>query len=112
MTDTNAAAKIEITMDTPNGPVVEYGPDDNAETVEREVDVGWRVDWSTPAYRLTSGRLRSPLVHEDVGCECGEVSGEPCDWHGRPEARVTVETPECAARLVADNGDWCSIVER
>lgn len=55
-------ATIEINLNTPNGPIVEYSPDDDAETVEAEVPEGWRVDWETPAYKLTNGRRRSPLV--------------------------------------------------
>jgi len=53
---------VEILLDTPNGPVVEYGPDDDAETVEAEIPSGWYVDWETPAYKLASGRYRAPLV--------------------------------------------------
>ncbi len=56
------ANEIEISLDTLNGPAVEYGPDDDAETVESEVPDGWRVDWETPAYKLASGRYRAPLV--------------------------------------------------
>lgn len=54
--------EIEIDLHTPNGPIVEYGAEDDAETVEAAVPAGWRVDWETTAYRLASGRYRAPLV--------------------------------------------------
>lgn len=53
---------IEINQRTPNGPIVEYGDDDDAELVEAAVPEGWRVDWETPAVRLLNGRWRAPLV--------------------------------------------------
>ena len=54
---------IEIQLGTPNGPRIEYGPhDDGAEVDAIAHAEGWAVDWSTPAYKLASGRLRSPLV--------------------------------------------------
>lgn len=56
--------EIEIDLDTPNGPVVEYGPEDDAEAVEAAVPAGWTVDWETPAYKLSTGRRRSPLARE------------------------------------------------
>jgi len=55
---------ITVELDTPNGPRIEYSPDDDAATVESAAPDGWRVDWATPAYRLATGRLRSPLVSE------------------------------------------------
>lgn len=53
---------IEIELDTPNGPIVEYGPDDTIGAVDAQMPPGWRVDWDTDAYKLRSGRFRSPLV--------------------------------------------------
>lgn len=55
---------IEIDLETPNGPVVIYGPDDDAYAVEAAIPPGWRVDWETPAYKTLSGRYRSPLIRE------------------------------------------------
>lgn len=57
-----STAEIETNMDTPNGPIVEYGPDDEIEDVEAAIPAGWRVDWETAAYKLSTGRRRSPLV--------------------------------------------------
>lgn len=55
---------MEITVDlnTPNGPVVEYGADDDAGAVEAAAPTGYQVSWETPAYKLLNGRFRSPLV--------------------------------------------------
>lgn len=55
-------SEIQILTNTPNGTVVEYGPDDDAGTVEAAVGNGWSVDWETPTYRMTSGRFRAPLI--------------------------------------------------
>ena len=52
---------IEISLDTPNGPIVEYG-DHSLEEIELEVPSGWSVDWETGAVRTLLGRYRSPLV--------------------------------------------------
>ena len=57
-----APTVIEIDLNTPNGPVIEYGPDDEIADVEAEVPEGWRVDWESSAYKLASGRYRAPLV--------------------------------------------------
>lgn len=61
MTTTN---EIEILTNTPNGNVIEYGADDDAETVEASAGDEWRVDWATPAYKLASGRFRSPIFKQ------------------------------------------------
>lgn len=61
--------EIEIIENTPNGSVVEYGPEDDAETVEQAVGTGWSVDWQTPAYKLASGRWRSPVFPAAVRYE-------------------------------------------
>lgn len=66
MTTTEQTTEIEINLNTPNGPQVEYSDDDEIEAVEAEVPAGWRVDWETLAYRLAGGRRRSPLVLADV----------------------------------------------
>jgi hypothetical protein len=58
-------------IDTPNGPRIEYGPHDDAASVEAVAPAGYRVDWQTPAYTLANGRMRSPLVLS-VMCEAGE----------------------------------------
>lgn len=64
MEETN---EIRVDLDTPNGPIVEYGPGDDAAEVELALPPGWSVDWETPAYRLPSGRYRSPIVKEREG---------------------------------------------
>lgn len=61
MSNQEVTAAIAIIENTPNGDVVEYGTNDNAETVERIVGAAWRVDWQTPAYQLSSGRYRAPI---------------------------------------------------
>jgi hypothetical protein len=61
---TTNGTQIEILTATPNGNVVEYGPDDDAETVEREIGDEWRVDWDTAAVRTGGGRMRSPIFRQ------------------------------------------------
>lgn len=71
---------IEIDLNTPNGPVVEYGPDDEIADVEIEIPAGWSVDWQTPAYKLASGRWRSPLVASATGEHlCHDSDCTRCD---------------------------------
>ena len=78
---------IEIELDTPNGPIVEYGAEDDAESVEAAIPAGWRVSWDTPAYKLRSGRFRSPLVRP-VGRPSRSASGNAA---GQIKVRVTAE---------------------
>ncbi len=56
---------IEVNLDTPNGPVVEYGPEDDAAAVEAELPRGWRVDFSSQIKNGLTGRYRAPLVRLD-----------------------------------------------
>lgn len=54
--------EIEIQLNTPNGPRVEYGPDDDAVAVTRvATEAGFSVDFSNQV-ELASGRYRAPLV--------------------------------------------------
>ncbi len=77
--------QIKINLNTPNGPIVEYGPDDDAQAVELEVPEGWRVDWETPAYKLANGRYRAPLVKlpseikDDADCAADAIGDHQRD---------------------------------
>lgn len=56
-----AGEEITVELNTPNGPIVEYGPEHDAQEVESALPVGWEVDWETSAYKLNSGRYRRPI---------------------------------------------------
>lgn len=96
MTNEQIEAAIEIHLSTPNGPVVEYGPDDDAEAVEAEVPSGWSVDWATPAYKLATGRRRSPLV---------EARGEGREAIEYAEGMITDEMIQGLRREAFKAGD-------
>lgn len=131
--------EIVVEMDSPNGPRVTYGAQDAA-TVEAEIPEGWTVDWSSAVSLAASGthavRYAAPLVR---CCECGEWSGERCQWSGPSAQMVAVEyMPEqhrasheaagnrgsyprngarrlrvsatCAALMIKHDGDWCEII--
>lgn len=91
---------------------------------------------------------RGPVVHhrpvdsphgEDVPCECGEWSGESCQWQGSPSGMICVEfvpdwlrgtheaaggagsyphngairvkvSAQCARLMTDTDGEWCSMV--
>lgn len=81
---------VEVDLDTPSGPVVEYG-DQEASEVEAELPEGWRVDWETPAVRTASGRWRAPLVR---------LVGRPRTSRGAAGARLSVRlTPDERAQI-------------
>jgi hypothetical protein len=74
--------EIEILTNTPNGNVIEYGADLDEETVETAAGDEWRVDWATPAYKLASGRFRSPIIRQATlvfGCSDKTLSHDA--WH-------------------------------
>lgn len=56
---------VEVTLDSPNGPLVEYGGHDET-AVEAEIPDGYTVDWSNATEISISGthtmRFRAPLV--------------------------------------------------
>lgn len=58
---------VEVRLDTPNGPLVEYGGHD-VETVEAEIPEGYTVDWSSAIEISVTGahtlRYRAPLVRD------------------------------------------------
>jgi hypothetical protein len=103
---------IEINLNTPNGPIVEYGPDDDAESVDLEMPPDWRVDWATPAYKLASGRFRSPLVAQPHVYKI-QYQSTVCVY---AEHEIRASSPEEAAVIAAQwiNGnvsalDWTDV---
>jgi hypothetical protein len=67
--ETIAPSSIDIEMDTPNGPRVEYGGHE-AEAVERAIPEGYKVDWPNSVEISISGthtlRYRAPLVTDGL----------------------------------------------
>lgn len=59
-------SKIEINLDSANGPKVTYPRGTAAEDVEAEVPAGWEVDWETTPADVLGGRRASPLRRIDV----------------------------------------------
>lgn len=86
---------ILVELDTPNGPRVTYGPDDDVESVEVEIPPGLIVDWSNSC-RTTAHRYAAPLVHAPHACDadcaaflvdgqcgaCGVSHTNPCPTCG------------------------------
>ena len=96
---------------------------------------------NNPAHPSETDDLdRCVTCHGDVGCECGEWSGEHCTWRGVHAERVLVEfmpeqfrsshvtaanrgsfpgngsrrirvSEDCASEMVAHDGEWCEEIE-
>lgn len=76
-----------------------------------------------------------------IRCECNQWSGEPCNGEGAKQSMVIMEympdcmrasheaagnrgihplngserltvTPECAARMLEHDGDWCRVIDQ
>jgi hypothetical protein len=97
---------IEILVGTPNGDVVEYGPDDDEAAVEAAAGDEWRVDWATPAYKLASERWRSPIFRQATltfGCADPSLGYEA--WQS-VFAGLAAHLKAVANEDLHDNSDW------
>ncbi len=86
-----APTSIDVLLDTPNGPLVEYGGHD-VETVEAEIPAGHRVDWTNQIEISVSGthtaRYRAPLVSSSVTVRFAVLDGEPSTHYPEDEQAV------------------------